>query len=219
LQLSEGNEKAELQLILIFFTILFFSYLIDKAQKINDIYIFSDNVNSLGGNIFFCGFKSFILLLRQNSLKSDLNGVKVLSKATIYGMLALMHIASNKEERKYISIREISEELGISFHFLTKILQSLTEDGLLVSYRGPQGGIALNKSSEDIFLIDIVLTIEGKDFFDTCLLGLPDCGEAAPCPVHEFWKVTKEELKAEFTSASLHDLATRISKERLRLRG
>jgi Rrf2 family protein len=111
----------------------------------------------------------------------------------------------------------MSEELNISFHFLTKILQSLTQQGLLESYRGPNGGITLKRPPNEIFLIDVVKILDGEDFFDTCLLGLPGCGEAEPCPVHDFWKVTKAALKNEFASTSLTELGTKISENRLRL--
>lgn len=143
--------------------------------------------------------------------------MKVLSKASAYGLRALLYIVAHKKHGDYVSIREMSEELNISFHFLTKILQSLTQQGLLESYRGPNGGITLKRPPNEIFLIDVVKILDGEDFFDTCLLGLPGCGEAEPCPVHDFWKVTKAALKNEFASTSLTELGTKISENRLRL--
>ena len=145
--------------------------------------------------------------------------MKVLSKASVYGLRALLYIAAHKTQGEYVSIREISDKLNISFHFLTKILQSLTQRNLLESYRGPNGGITLKMPPEEIFLIDVVKILEGEDFFDSCLLGLPGCGEFEPCPVHDFWKVTKAALQDEFTSTSLAELGTKISENRLRLSG
>jgi Rrf2 family protein len=144
--------------------------------------------------------------------------VKVLSKACVYGLRALIYMTLKENSSPFISIREISEELDISFHFLTKTFQSLTEKNILKSYRGPSGGIAFAIPPKDILLIDIVKIIEGEDFFDSCLLGLPGCGEAAPCPVHDFWKAMKGRMKAEFESTSLAELAARVQVERLRIR-
>ncbi|MBI5914615.1 MAG: Rrf2 family transcriptional regulator [Bacteroidetes bacterium] len=143
--------------------------------------------------------------------------MKVLSKATVYCLRALMYLASQKDRTGFVSIGEISERLDISFHFLTKTFQTLTQHGILESYRGPNGGIALNKPAEDIFLIDIVKILEGEDFFDKCLLGLPGCGEFAPCPVHDFWKVAKKAMKHEFEITSLAEMGAKVSDERLRL--
>ncbi len=71
--------------------------------------------------------------------------MKVLSKATVYGLRALVFMASEKERTGYVSISEIAERLNISFHFLTKTFQTLTQHGILESYRGPNGGVALTK--------------------------------------------------------------------------
>ena len=49
----------------------------------------------------------------------------------------------DEEDPRFVSIRRMADELDISFHFLTKILQSLTSEGLLISHRGPKGGVRL----------------------------------------------------------------------------
>jgi Rrf2 family protein len=143
--------------------------------------------------------------------------MKVLSKATVYGLRALMYLASEKNRSGYLSIGEISDKLSISFHFLTKTFQTLTQHGILESYRGPNGGIALKKPAEEIFLSDIVRILDGEDFFDKCLLGLPGCGIEKPCPVHDFWKEAKLAMKNEFDITSLAELGEKVSEERLRL--
>lgn len=143
--------------------------------------------------------------------------MKVLSKGCVYGLRALLYLVSEKPQEEYVSIREISEELDISFHFLTKTFQVLTQKGILRSYRGPNGGVALARPPGKVFLADIVLTLEGEDFFDKCLLGLAGCGQAAPCPVHDFWISHKAELRVEFESTSLADMGRKINREKLRL--
>ncbi len=143
--------------------------------------------------------------------------MKVLSKGCVYGLRALLYLVSEKPPEEYVSIREISEELDISFHFLTKTFQSLTQKGILRSYRGPNGGVALARPPARIFLTDIILTLEGEDFFDKCLLGLAGCGQAAPCPVHDFWASHKAELRSEFERTSLADMGRKINREKLRL--
>ncbi|MBK6929373.1 MAG: Rrf2 family transcriptional regulator [Saprospirales bacterium] len=67
-----------------------------------------------------------------------------------------------QNEQEYVSIRDLSEQLDISFYFLTKILQTLTQANLLVSYRGPNGGIAFKVPPEKIMLSDVVRVLEGS---------------------------------------------------------
>ncbi len=143
--------------------------------------------------------------------------MQVLSQACINGLRALLYMASQNRQSGYTGIRDMAKDLNISFHFLTKILQVLTQKGILLSYRGPNGGVALNVSPEKLVLLDIVHLFEGQDFFDTCLLGLPGCGEKKPCPVHEFWKHTKAALECEFETTTLAKLGEQIRNGTTRL--
>ena len=143
--------------------------------------------------------------------------MKVLSKSSEYGLRALLYMAGKAGEQEYISIREMSEQLDISFHFLTKTLQNLTQAGILASYRGPSGGVAFNMPPDKIMLSDIVRVLEGADFFDTCLLGLPGCGERRPCPVHRFWADIRNALRSEFESTSLAEMGQSARLRELRL--
>jgi len=143
--------------------------------------------------------------------------MRVISKSGEYGLRALLFMAAHRASQEYVSIREMAEELDISFHFLTKILQSLTQKGLLQSYRGPNGGIGFLVPPENILLADLVRALEGDDFFDKCLLGLPGCGERQPCPMHDFWKTIKTKLKEEFETTTLADLGQNTRLNHLRL--
>lgn len=105
----------------------------------------------------------------------------------------------------------------ISFHFLTKILQSLTQASVLVSSRGPNGGVAFNRPPEEINLLTVLYVLEGDDFLTKRLLGLPGCGEYAPCPMHQSWSVIRPQLRKLFEETSLADAGKSVQFERLRL--
>lgn len=143
--------------------------------------------------------------------------MKILSNASIYGMRALIYLASKKSRDEYVSIKEMSEKMDISFHFLTKTLQTLTKKGILQSYRGPSGGVALARSPESIYMLEIVKVLEGENFFDTCFLGLPDCGDEKPCPMHEFWAEVKEKFKDQFADTSLMELSYQVNEGIIRI--
>ncbi len=144
--------------------------------------------------------------------------MKVLSKGSVYALRALIYVVAHKGDSSFVNIGELSSSLDISFHFLTKIFQQLTQAGILESYRGPNGGIKLARPATDIKVIEIVDVLEGPEFFNTCLLGLPGCGEFEPCPVHDFWKVAKEALRKEFEVTTLAELGAKVSEDRLRIK-
>lgn len=130
----------------------------------------------------------------------------LLSKSCEYGLRATLFLASTERD-DYISISEISEKLDISFHFLTKILQKLNTQGLLESFKGPNGGVKLAKPSDQIQLLEIVETIDGDELFNECVLGLPGCGDKEPCALHNKWMDQRENIKTMFKSTDLKTLA------------
>lgn len=141
----------------------------------------------------------------------------LLSNACEYGLRATLYLASLKQEG-YVSIRTISDELDISFPFLTKIFQMLTQAGLLTSYRGPNGGVALTRSPDEITLREIIVAIDGTALFTECVLGLPGCGEQKPCPLHAKWAAERERLEKMFASTKLSDMANKITSFDVRLK-
>jgi len=143
----------------------------------------------------------------------------LLSQSCMYGIRAalLVSLKSEKDKVSFIPIRQIAEELDVSFHFLTKILQILTQTKIMESYKGPNGGIRLANPSDKLYLIDIIEAIDGKDVFNSCLLGLPGCDDKAPCPLHMEWKKYNGQIKSVFQETSLAKLAKDTSKFTFRL--
>lgn len=117
----------------------------------------------------------------------------------------------------YIPIRVMSEKLDISFHFLTKILQQLTGAGLMESFKGPNGGIRLSKAGDEITLMEVVEAIDGRDLLTECALGLPGCGVEKPCPLHEKWADTRDNIRHMLENTTLIELAKKGKKENLRI--
>ena len=140
----------------------------------------------------------------------------LLSKSSEYGIRASLYLAS-REESQFVSIREISLKLDIPFHFLTKIFQKLTRVGLMKSFRGPNGGVALMRPAEEISLRDIIAAIHGSTLFTECVLGLPGCGHDKPCPLHASWGVVREQMETLFAGQSLADGADKMRVLDLRL--
>lgn len=140
----------------------------------------------------------------------------LLSSACVYGLRASVYLAS-KSEDSYISISKISEELEISPHFLTKVLQQMTEAGLLESHKGPKGGVRLTSPAGDIHLIEIVAAIDGMKLLTECALGLPGCGVEKPCPIHDKWASARDEIRSMLAETSLADLVKKGKEGNLRI--
>jgi Rrf2 family protein len=111
----------------------------------------------------------------------------------------------------------MSDQLDISFHFLTKILQQLTAAELMESHKGPKGGVRLTRSGSEVSLFEIVEAIDGNDLFTECALGLPGCGTEKPCPLHDKWAETRDSIRNMLESTSLSELAHKGKDMNLRI--
>jgi Rrf2 family iron-sulfur cluster assembly transcriptional regulator len=108
------------------------------------------------------------------------------SKKCEYGLQAILFMAA-QENGCVCPSDEISKKLKIPKEFVSKILQSLTESGIVESKKGKAGGFKLAKHPSKIKLIDVVDAIDGLESFNSCVLGFPNCSPENPCPVHNQW--------------------------------
>ena len=140
----------------------------------------------------------------------------LLSRACEYGLRATIFVARHGGDT-FVPIREISSELEISFHFLTKVLQQLNEADIVESFRGPRGGVRLNRPPAEITLKQIVVAIDGPTLFTECVLGLPGCGDQTPCPLHDDWSVQREGLSRMLDTTTLAQTTLQIVADGLRI--
>ncbi len=133
------------------------------------------------------------------------------SRQCEYALQAILYLAT-KEDGEHTSIKELTEQLRIPYHFLGKILQALTHTGLLLSHKGPTGGFALGMPAEDITLLHIVEAVDGVDFMHTCVLGFPVCSGENPCSVHNQWAAIREGLYKMLAGKNINELALKMEK-------
>lgn len=140
----------------------------------------------------------------------------MLSNTCKYALRALIYLAKYSKDDLRIGIKKISEDLNISTPFLGKILQSLVKQKLLVSTKGPNGGFSLGKKQEDISLWDIVIHVDGEEFFTNCLIGLRPCKIHDPsrpfCPVHYTYGELRKEIEKFYKDTSLKIISEDIDK-------
>ncbi len=110
----------------------------------------------------------------------------IFSKKCEYGMQAVLYLAA-QDKGTVVSSEEISRVLKIPKEFISKILQSLRDSGIIFSTKGKSGGFGIAKDPSEIKLIDIVEAIDGLEMFNSCVLGFPECSPETPCPVHDSW--------------------------------
>jgi Rrf2 family protein len=138
------------------------------------------------------------------------------SRSTEYAIRAMAFLAS-VEPGKKTGAREISQAENIPMPFLWKILHLLTRRRLVRSFKGMHGGYELATAADQVPLGAIVSATDGTEFRDGCVLGLPECDNQNPCPLHEQWKSVRASVTSMLDETSLADLA-RVTKSRRRAR-
>ncbi|MCX7611770.1 MAG: Rrf2 family transcriptional regulator [Ignavibacterium sp.] len=126
----------------------------------------------------------------------------IFSKKCEYGLQAILYMSA-KEEDCICTSEEIAKKLKIPKEFVSKILQSLTESGIVNSKKGKNGGFLLAKKTSKIKLIDIVKAIDGLEIFNRCVLGFPNCSPEKPCPVHDKWGELRDKAYEMLSSETL----------------
>lgn len=139
----------------------------------------------------------------------------MISNKCKYALRAILFLAVESNETKKIRISELSEELKIPAPYLGKILQELVPKSIISSIKGPRGGFYLTEKNQQAPLIKIIEAIDGLAYFEKCGLGLEDCSDSHPCPIHEDFKISRDHLKTVFTNKTIRELASEITANEL----
>ncbi|NUQ25477.1 MAG: Rrf2 family transcriptional regulator [Saprospiraceae bacterium] len=137
------------------------------------------------------------------------------SKSCKYAIRAVVHLAIHSSESHKIGVKEVAEALDVPGPFLAKVLQQLSKNGLISSTKGPSGGFYLSERDKSASMRKVVESIDGPDIFTSCLLGLPVCSSANPCPLHDKAVIYREGLMYLLTRQTIKDLSVRIINDEL----
>ena len=84
--------------------------------------------------------------------------MKLLTRNTDYAIRALCFIAKHKD---MTSVEDLSNKLNIPKPFLRKVLQKLSKQGMLKSYKGKGGGFKILRNPNQISIIDVANIFQG----------------------------------------------------------
>ena len=98
--------------------------------------------------------------------------IVTLSDAASIGIHSIVIIAKTKN---YINVQNLAKITNDSKHHVAKVMHILVRNGFITSVRGPKGGFKLNKHPEEISLLDVYESIEGKLEQTHCPAGKAAC--------------------------------------------
>lgn len=127
-----------------------------------------------------------------------------LSKTSEYALRILIFMAKNPEE--LYTAKYLIEKLNVSDKYLRRLMTDLSKSGFIRSTQGRDGGYTFAKDIHDIFLYDIIDSVEGMEHLNDCVLGFNECSCTNPCAMHDDWIIIREKLNKVFNQTKLSDL-------------
>jgi Rrf2 family protein len=85
--------------------------------------------------------------------------ISITSKSR-YAVVAMAELARCGE--RPVPIKELAERRQIPEQFLEQLFSTLRRAGLLTSHRGMKGGYTLSRPADEITVLEVVQTLDGK---------------------------------------------------------
>lgn len=129
------------------------------------------------------------------------------SKSCEYGLRAVIFIAQQTIKNNKVSLHTISEEINSPQAFTAKVLQQLTRNKIVKSIKGPYGGFIIEKEKMDTKLSEVVRVLDGDSIYTGCGLGLKQCDDNSPCPLHFKFVEIRDNLRKMLETNTLKSMA------------
>jgi Rrf2 family protein len=106
---------------------------------------------------------------------------KMLPKTAEYALRATVWLGRTPARPQ--SADELAKSVQIPRRYLHKVLQDLVKAGFVRSQSGPGGGYALDRSPDEISILDVITAVGPIERIRTCPLGLQS--HTSLCPLHK----------------------------------
>ena len=126
---------------------------------------------------------------------------------TVGQAILALSCLDTQEDGDWRLARDIAETTGISPSYLSKILHTLGQEGLVEAKRGYRGGFVLARDPAAISLYDVTRAIDPSYVEHRCLLGLQECSDERACPAHRYWKRERERVEQLLRAMTIADVA------------
>jgi Rrf2 family protein len=131
--------------------------------------------------------------------------IKIYSKSCEHLLRIFSQIPQKTSDQAFLA-KTICRKAKVSESSARKGLQLLVSKGILKAVSGPGGGYQFFVHPKKIPLLDVIEALDGKESYLKCVMGMPQCDQNNPCPMHDTWKDLRQRLSKEFKTTSVFDL-------------
>ncbi len=125
------------------------------------------------------------------------------SQTVEYALRAIVHLA--KLPKVLQTTAQIAKATQVPAPYLSKVLQTLTREGLITVKRGVSGGFLLSKTPDQLTIYEVVQCVDPIQRIHTCPLELSSHRKRL-CSLHKKMDSALEGIEDVFRSTTLADL-------------
>ncbi len=124
-----------------------------------------------------------------------------------YAVTAMLDLSLHAKEGP-VSLADISDRQSISLSYLEQLFSRLRQGDLVASVRGPGGGYYLARSSDSIYVAQIIDAVN-ESIDTTSCQGKGDCQGGETCLTHNLWHDLSRQIHRFLSAISLADLVAK----------
>jgi Rrf2 family nitric oxide-sensitive transcriptional repressor len=125
------------------------------------------------------------------------------SQTVEYALRAVVHLAHEAPASR--TTEQIAKATRVPKAYLSKVLQSLNQAGIVHSRRGVGGGVTLARPPADLTILEVVNAVEPIRRITTCPLGLAGHGVRL-CPLHRRVDDALAKVEEAFANSTLAEV-------------
>lgn len=129
----------------------------------------------------------------------------LLPKTAEYALRATVWLA--QEGRRASACEQIVKAVRVPRRYLHRVLQALVRAGIVRSQPGPGGGYSLNRSADQLTILDVINAVGPLQRIRSCPLGLSSHTQL--CPLHRELDDAFATVERAFTHVTIADLVNR----------
>jgi Rrf2 family nitric oxide-sensitive transcriptional repressor len=114
-------------------------------------------------------------------------------------------------EGKSFTTSEIAQATRVPMAYLSKVLQTLSRGGIVLSQRGLGGGFTLALEAAGLSVLEVVDAVDPIQRAKPCPIGHTDKGDTL-CPLHKYIDDAIGTVELSFAQTTIKDLVSSSSK-------
>lgn len=128
----------------------------------------------------------------------------MISQTAEYALRAVVCLARSEPDRRW-TVHDIHDQTEVPEGYLSKVMQQLARAGIVRSQRGRSGGFVLDRTLEELSVLDVINAVDPLQRIHACPLGLAEHEEQL-CALHRRVDCELERVEKAFAEASFADL-------------